>query len=525
MIFRRVLAKQKQSIRHDRHYVAVFVSKKTVSESAPSLSITALSRKVKLRSPIIMKHSCKSINSNSRNREEDLRMVSDAVISTMNTLKRTGISILKKVPDLYYDPQDEDDINDDITSEDMFSLREKQWKSKNHHKSHRHQYPYHNHHRSEVVSAYSTSCTSTSEEGEVSDGNTTITTRPSIMVVVPPARSFGMNSTDAMAAPTTPQSMGRPIIMVNRNRRGGKPKEVVFEVATHFETAKLVMDEGKQQVADDLTANPVKTKHSNYYQEDEDDDQDSARTRGLNLMWNEAQAVARRGQNLDLGHLLPHARGGGEAAESLAAFQLPAGITKDDIMVTIDIDDTARSSSENVTSLDQEEAHHQTMPRHRCDTDTISNTSSDRSDRQSSRIDSCKSSSTVASPRYDFEQAVQQAILDDLKSIYTATPDSAKLVLCIVICILSDGSMQHTYQVGGRVGLAELALNWRLFGADDLKVYDGGLTVQRKDFGFGPLELTEAEGEFYMMRNMAPQAAYDIVRRLGGSNEDFLAEI
>ncbi|KAL3926829.1 MAG: hypothetical protein SGARI_005486 [Bacillariaceae sp.] len=85
--------------------------------------------------------------------------------------------------------------------------------------------------------------------------------------------------------------------------------------------------------------------------------------------------------------------------------------------------------------------------------------------------------------------------------------------------------MQHTFWSGGRVGLAELALNWRLFGADDLKMYEGGITVQRKDFGFGPIELSQAEGEFYMVSKLAPRAADDIVRRIGGVNEDCMAEI
>jgi hypothetical protein len=431
-----------------------------------------------------------SRSGDSQNQGDDLRIVSEAVISTMNNLTRTGINLLKRVPDLYYDP------TEDNSSESMFSSRMiHPWKPQ---RGGRH------HHRSaEVASAYSTSCTSTSE-GEVSDSNSTITTRPSMMVIPnTSSRSFGMASTAALAAPTTPQSMGRPIIMINQDRRG-KPKEVVFEVATHFESAKIVVDDQRQQK--EVLRNIVVEAPC----DDDDDDQDSVRTRRLSLMWDEAQAVARRGKNLDLGHL-PRARGESPAA----AFELPEGITKDDIMVTIDIDDTARSSIE-----EEEEEEEETIPRQRCNTDTISNTSSDRNSQQPSH-----GSSTINTKRREFEEGVQQAILDDLKSIYTATPDTAKLVLCIVICILSDGSMQHTFRVGGRVGLAELALNWRLFGADDLKVYEGGLTVQRKDFGFGPLELTEAEGEFYIMSKMAPRAAYDIVRRIGGSNEDFLAEI
>jgi hypothetical protein len=85
--------------------------------------------------------------------------------------------------------------------------------------------------------------------------------------------------------------------------------------------------------------------------------------------------------------------------------------------------------------------------------------------------------------------------------------------------------MEHTFWSGGRVGLAEIALNWRLFGADDLKLYHGGLTVQRKDFGFGPIELTESEGQHILISKLAPRATNDIVRQIGDVNEDFLAEV
>lgn len=301
--------------------------------------------------------------------------------------------------------------------------------------------------------------------------------------------------------------------MVNNDRQG-QPREVVFEVAaTHYTSARMVVDqeEGNEYL------NVVEEED-----EEKSEGQDSVRTRRLSLMWDEAQAVARRGKNMDLGHL-PH--GHGQSRGSCGTFQLPPGITKDDIMVTIDIDDTARSStSSSPSDGDALEGH--VIPRDRCNTDATSNSSSGRSSRrqQQQQQQSYGSSTTTDPKRRDFEQAVQQSICEDLQSMYTGTPDTAKLVLCIVICILSDGSMHHTYCVGGRVGLAELALNWRLFGADDLKVYNGGLTVQRKDFGFGPLELTEAEGEYYVINKMAPQAANDIVRRIGGANEDFLAD-
>jgi hypothetical protein len=266
---------------------------------------------------------------------------------------------------------------------------------------------------------------------------------------------------------------------------------LLFEVASHFETNTIPEEQ------------------------DELEDHTSAKTRRLTLLWDEAQAVARRaGQSVALNNLIPH-------NHACDTFELPPGITREDILVTIDIDDTARSSH----ALEMAEEEMYVAPRHRCNTDTISNTSSAYTSSTHQEASKISQDSNQSTKRHNFEEAVRQGILDDLRSIYTATPETAKLVLCIVICVLSDGSMQHTFWSGGRVGLAELALNWRLFGADDLKVYEGGLVVQRKDFGFGPLALSQAEGEYYMVTKMAPLAANDIVRLIGGSSEECMVEI
>ena len=81
-------------------------------------------------------------------------------------------------------------------------------------------------------------------------------------------------------------------------------------------------------------------------------------------------------------------------------------------------------------------------------------------------------------------------IIDDFKSVYTATPKTAKLVLCVVVSVLSDGTLDHTFWSGGRVGLTEVVLQWVLFDANDLQVYKRGRVVQKKDFGFGSQGLT-----------------------------------
>jgi hypothetical protein len=426
-----------------------------------------------------------SRNTTSNNRTDDLHTVSDAVISTVNHLKRSGISLLKKVPDLYYDPAED-------SSAGLFSIQRMILRAKRN--------------ATNGGSAYSTSCTSASQ---ASESNSTISTHPSMRTPTVPTKSSGTVIPDVVVEPTTPQSTGQHIIMINKDKQG-QPKEVVFEVATPFESARKVVDDHKDDDKD------LQVEERDADEEETSVGQDSARTRRLSLMWDEAQAVARCGKNMDLGRIR-HKNGQSHPH----TFQLPVGVSREDIMVTIDIDDTARSS---ILSTENESLDEKVLPHHHCLTDTISNTKSDHASHQTSN-DCSTTTSATNSKRRAFEQAVEQGILDDLKSIYTATPETAKLVLCIVICILSDGSVRHTSRVGGRLGLCELALNWRLFGADDLKVYQGGLTVQRKDFGFGPLELTEAEGEYFMVSLMAPRAANDIVRRIGGTNQDFLAEI
>ena len=127
--------------------------------------------------------------------------------------------------------------------------------------------------------------------------------------------------------------------------------------------------------------------------------------------------------------------------------------------------------------------------------------------------------------RLMFEETVKHGILDDLQSFYTATPKTAKLVLCVVVSVLSDGTLDHTFWSGGRVGLTEIALQWVLFDADDLQLYKRGRVVRKKDFGFGPLGLTENEGQHYLETKLAPRASNDIISQIGnGTRRDLLSE-
>ena len=186
--------------------------------------------------------------------------------------------------------------------------------------------------------------------------------------------------------------------------------------------------------------------------------------------------------------------------------ELPEGISKSDIMVAIDIDDDARSS--RVAELDEEDL----------DVEILHHRKHDSGDFSPRKLSNEK--------RRKFEEAIQQGMLDDLKSLYTATPKTAKLVLCVVITVLSDGTLNHTFWSGGRVGLTEIVLKWVMFNADDLQVYKRGRIVQKKDFGFGPLGLTENEGQEYLVTTLAPRATGEIISKIGnGAREDLLVEI
>lgn len=188
--------------------------------------------------------------------------------------------------------------------------------------------------------------------------------------------------------------------------------------------------------------------------------------------------------------------------------EVPEGIFKSDITVTVDIDDEARSS--RVGKLDEDNLDVEILQQ-----------------KNHRKLDSGEFSPRKQNQRerLKFEETVQQGILDDLQSFYTATPKTAKLVLCIVVSVLSDGTLDHTFWSGGRVGLTEIVLQWVLFDADDLHVYKRGRVVRKKDFGFGPLELTENEGQHYLTTSLAPRASNDVISQIGnGTRRDLLSE-
>jgi hypothetical protein len=133
------------------------------------------------------------------------------------------------------------------------------------------------------------------------------------------------------------------------------------------------------------------------------------------------------------------------------------------------------------------------------------------------------------SAQHKMEDVIVAAIRDDLKTVYSATSqDEAELVLCIVVVVLTDGSMTRSYwhdSKYGIAGLAEIGLVWQLFEADTLKVFGGGLITQREDYGFGLLDFFQNRGEQCLVDKLAPRVANAVMSRIGGSNQELLVEI
>lgn len=124
------------------------------------------------------------------------------------------------------------------------------------------------------------------------------------------------------------------------------------------------------------------------------------------------------------------------------------------------------------------------------------------------------------------ESSIQTAITEDLRMVYSASAQDAKYILATVIVLLTDGSLSQTFWDPESVaGLAEIGLVWRLFEADNLKVYGGGLVVQRKDSGYGIWDVFANKGQACLLETLVPRVANGIMSRIGDSNSDLLVEI
>ena len=124
------------------------------------------------------------------------------------------------------------------------------------------------------------------------------------------------------------------------------------------------------------------------------------------------------------------------------------------------------------------------------------------------------------------EQMILDSIRDDLQSVYTATAESAKVFLVIVIVLLEDGSLSNRLSDSeGVPGLVELAVAWRLFHGDDLTVYQGGLVVQSEDSSYHIQDIHQSRGQKCLTEILAPKIANDIMSRIGNNHSyDLLAE-
>lgn len=123
---------------------------------------------------------------------------------------------------------------------------------------------------------------------------------------------------------------------------------------------------------------------------------------------------------------------------------------------------------------------------------------------------------------------VRHAIQDDLATVYSADAESAKLTLCIVIVVMADGSFYRSLTDQDAVmGLAEIGLVWRLFEADDLTVYDGGLVVQTEEVANSLLDIIFllTRGRGCLLNRLVPRVANGIMSRIADANDELLVEI
>lgn len=209
--------------------------------------------------------------------------------------------------------------------------------------------------------------------------------------------------------------------------------------------------------------------HDNDDDNDNDNDttrqeEDNAPTQKLTLKLDEVRNLARMGQ----------------PAALRQTYSLPNHIKKSDIFVSVDIDYGSASAS---------------MKR---------------------RLN-----------QVQLEEQIKDAIRDDLQAVYSATnKESAKLILCIVVVLVTDGSLTRSIMDSdGVAGLAEIGLVWRLFEPDGLKVYNGGLEVQSEDFGYHLAELFVNRGQQCLFDKLVPRVANSIMSRIGESNTTMLVEI
>lgn len=125
-------------------------------------------------------------------------------------------------------------------------------------------------------------------------------------------------------------------------------------------------------------------------------------------------------------------------------------------------------------------------------------------------------------------QRVLKAVRDDLEGVYTATAEEAKVMLCVVIVVASDGSMSRAITDKNSVmGLAEIGFAYRLFDADDLTLFDGGIVAKRHEISrkLKDYNWSENEGLDILMKKLIPQAGNDLVSRMGHVNNELLVEI
>lgn len=130
----------------------------------------------------------------------------------------------------------------------------------------------------------------------------------------------------------------------------------------------------------------------------------------------------------------------------------------------------------------------------------------------------------------EFGLTMRSSIQNDLRTVFTADSGSAEFFLCVVIVCLSDGSLFCSLsQRNGVLGLTEIGCVWRLFAADDLTVYDGGLVVKSDDVSekasiFDLSVPTGARGRQVLLGEVCSSVADEIISRIADANDSLRCE-
>mmetsp|Transcript_19179 Transcript_19179/g.46293 ORF Transcript_19179/g.46293 Transcript_19179/m.46293 type:complete len:543 (+) Transcript_19179:308-1936(+) len=220
---------------------------------------------------------------------------------------------------------------------------------------------------------------------------------------------------------------------------------------------------------------------------------------------------------------------------------LPMGVDRHDIFVTVDVDDLAVSVNGGGPRQKHNRTHSPPIP------SSISNFSYqgpvdlDKTFRESNITTTESSSGTKSESSGEqkrFEDEIQSALIDDLRTVYTSkTPDDARLVLCVVVVIVPsvcDAVLSKPIQAQRQRSKNSLpstkkmtmGVTYRLFDPDTLELYSGGLVTT--DFLAAPSQSGAKAGRQpqsgtvdIVLNKLTPRVAMDVVHKISSSTTSY----